>query len=184
MPGRLPGLFFKLVVSNMLDNTSSVLFPQARRRIAEMEPDALYPWDDFTDMMQTVAARLPRETLVSIGQSVVMQARDSYSKLGFMSLEQIMRDWGALFNSFIHGAPARDLVRTESFEPGRVAIVAGIAQPAALIEGYLRGVVELYGPATVTSCEVKPLIIGGANYNRIVLTWVENRAQAESSLQG
>ena len=184
MPGRLPGLFFKLVVSNMLDNTNVVLFPQVRRRIAEMEPDALYPWDDFTDMMQTVAAKLPRETLVSIGKGIVGQSRDSYAKLGFMSLEQILRDWGAVFNSFIHGAPARDLVRAESFQPGRVSIVAGIAQPAALIEGYLRGVVEVYGAATVTSCEVKPLIIGGANYNRIVLTWAENRTPAETSLQG
>ncbi|HSI06870.1 MAG: hypothetical protein ACAI38_23265 [Myxococcota bacterium] len=184
MPGRLPGLFFKLVVSNMLENTSSVLFPQVRRRIAEMEPEALYPWDDFTDMMQTVAARLPRETLVSIGKRLVSEARESYAKLGFMNLEQILSDWGALFNSFIHGAPARDLVRTESFQPGRVAIVAGIAQPAALIEGYLRGVIEVYGAATVTSCEVKPLIIGGANYNRFVLTWIESQPRAESSLQG
>ncbi len=183
MPGRLPGVFFKLVVSNMLENTGTVLFPQARRRIAEMQPDALYPWDDFTDLMQTVAARLPRETLVSIGERIIEEARDDFARLGFTGLEQIMKDWGALFNSFIHGAPARDLVRTESFQAGRVAIVAGIAQPEALIEGYLRGVIKVYGGATLTSLEIKPLIIGGANYNRFLLTWVENGALAESSLR-
>ena len=171
MPGRLAGRFFKLVVSNMLDNTSAVLFPQARRRIAEMQPDALYPWDDFTDLTQTIAAKLPSSTMVAIGQRIITESRESYLKSGFSSGEQILRDWGALFNGFIHGAPARDLVRTESFAPGRVAVIAGIAQPAALVEGYLRGVLEAYDGATVTNCEVTPLIIGGANYNRIVVSW-------------
>jgi hypothetical protein len=171
MPGRLPGMFFKLVLSNMTDNANEVLFPQARRRIAEMQPDALYPWDDFTDMMQNVAARLPEGTLVSIGHQIIAQGEDTYRKLGFDTVEKILRDWGALFNSVIQGAPARDLVRTESFQPGQVTIVAGIAQPAGLVEGYLRGVIEIFGHAAVTSCEVKPVIIGGATYNRLVVSW-------------
>jgi hypothetical protein len=64
-----------------------------------------------------------------------------------------------------------------------VSVVAGIAQPAELVEGYVRGVIEVYGPGTVTGCEVKPLIIGGTNYNRIVVTWTEDQPQTDSALQ-
>lgn len=171
MPGRLPGVFFKIVVASMLDSTDSVLFPQVRRRIADMQRDVMYSWDDYTDMMQTVSAKLPRETLVTIGSNLIKQSREDYAKLGFTTAESILKDWASLFNKFIHGAPARDLVRTEAFQPGRVVVVAGVAQPEAIIEGYLRGVIEGYTTAQVTSYESKPVLIGGANYNRIVMTY-------------
>lgn len=171
MPGRLPGRFFKLAVSNMLDDASTAVSSQVRRRIAEMQPDALYAWDDFTDLMQTIAAKLPPATLVAIGARIITESHAQYVERGFTTVEQVLGDWGALFNGFIHGAPARDLVRTESFAKGRVVVIAGIAQPASLVEGYMRGVVDAYQAGTVTSCEITPFISGGANYNRIVMTW-------------
>ncbi len=171
MPGRLPGMFFKIVVSSMLDNVDAVLFPQVRRRIADMQSDVMYSWDDYTDMMQTVSAKLPRRTLVEIGRNLITQSRADYDRRGFSTAESILKDWAALFNAFIHGAPARDLVRTESFQPGRVVLVAGVVQPEAIVEGYLRGVIESYTTSTVTSVETMPVVIGGANYNRIVMTW-------------
>jgi hypothetical protein len=169
MPGTIPGRVFKRVISAVVESPNASAVGHLVRRVAEMEPDARYSWDDYTDMMQTLAAKLPADALVDVGHRVIMQGQETI-RAGFTG-EQVMKDWGTLFNSSIHGAPARDLVRTESFESGRVSVVAGVAQPARIVEGYVRGVVDMFGLGQVTSCEITPVIIGGSSYHRLVLQW-------------
>jgi hypothetical protein len=171
MPGTIPGRVYKHVISAMLESISAPEFALLKRRLAEMDPELRYPWDDYTDLMQTLAAKLPAESLVNLGRHIITQGQERIRAGGFASGEQVMKDWGTLFNMDVRGAPARDLVRTESFEPGRVTVLAGIVQPAPLVEGYLRGIVDAFELGTVTSCDISSVIIGGASYNRLVLRW-------------
>lgn len=173
MPGRIPGSIFKIVIASLPPATSAKLFPKKVECIAEMDGAAWYLWDDYTDLMQTIAAKLPPEVVVEIGKDIIRAAKPQFIRDGFTSPEGLLKDWAALFNAYIHGAPSRDLVRTETYAPGRVVIIGGVAQPSSLVEGYLRAVVEELG-GTVTGLEVTQVILGGATYNRFVMTWVSH----------
>jgi hypothetical protein len=154
MSGSLPGVYFKLVIGNLL--SAQLMFPEYKQRIDSMEPQKAYPWDEYTKMMRDIAAKLPPTTIVLIGKKIVRESKGHFMSQGFGSAESILKDWGKLFSANIEGAPENDKVTTTEFAPGSVILKAGAAQPAKLVEGYMRGVVEMFG-GQVSLFETKTL---------------------------
>lgn len=168
MPGQLPGMYFKLVIGNLL--SAQLMFPEIRKRVEEMKPDQLQPWDEYTGMMQKLAASMPAATMVQVGKKIVRDSKAFFMSQGFDSAEKILADWGSLFTANITGAPARDLVKTLVYEPKDAVLLSGLVQPAALVEGYMRGVVEMFGHR-VTFFESGQVSQGGVDYNKLRIRW-------------
>lgn len=168
MPGQIPGLYFKAVMSSML--TSSALFPAHKQRIEAMNADALYAWDDYLSLLREIDAKLPANVVVGIGRKVMQQTKRVLEQQGFGSLDAIMRDWAKTFTANVQGAPSHDVMRTESYSPGHAVLLAGAAQPVAVIEGYARGAVEMFG-RWVASVEATQVRSGAHEFHRIAISW-------------
>jgi hypothetical protein len=161
-------MYFKLVIGNLL--SAQLMFPEIRKRVEEMPADQLQPWDEYTGMMQKLAASMPAATMVQVGKKIVRDSKAYFMSQGFDSTAKILGDWGSLFTANISGAPARDLVKTLAYEPKDAVLLSGIVQPAALVEGYMRGVVEMFGHR-VTFFEGSQVSQGGAEFNKLRIRW-------------
>jgi hypothetical protein len=161
-------MYFKLVIGNLL--SAQLMFPELQKRVDEMKPEELHEWDEYTGMMQKLAAAMPAATIVQVGKKIVRDSKAYFMSQGFDSAEKILGDWGKLFAANITGAPARDMVKTISFEGKDAVLLAGVAQPAALVEGYMRGVVEMFGHR-VSHFEATTINQGGVDYNKLRIRW-------------
>jgi hypothetical protein len=168
MPGQLPGMYFKLVIGNLL--SAQLMFPDLQKRIDAMRPDELHDWDEYTNMMQKLASVMPSGTIVQVGKKIVRDSKAFFMSQGFDSTEKILGDWGKLFAANIVGAPPRDMVKTTHFGPNEAVLLAGIAQPASLVEGYMRGVVEMFGHR-VSHFEATLVSLAGVEYNKLLIRW-------------
>lgn len=161
-------MYFKLVIGNLL--SAQLMFPDLQKRVEAMKPEQMHPWDEYTGMMQKLASSMPAATMVQVGKKIVRDSKSFFMSQGFDSTQKILSDWASLFAANISGAPAHDLVQTLSYEPGEAVLLAGIAQPAPLVEGYMRGVVEMFGHR-ITHFETTATTQGGASYNKLRVRW-------------
>jgi hypothetical protein len=161
-------MYFKLVIGNLL--SAQLMFPDIQKRVEEMPAESLQPWDEYTGMMQKLAASMPSGTIVQVGKKIVRDSKAYFMSQGFDSAEKILRDWGALFTANITGAPAKDLVKTLSYEPNSAVLLAGLVQPGPLVEGYMRGVVEMFGHR-VAQFQSARHSQSGIDYNRMHIRW-------------
>ena len=88
--------------------------------------------------------------------------------LGLLSMAAL-----AVMPACVVDAPPEDGVEVLEFEPGRAVLRFGVVQPAALIEGYIRGSALIYG-ATITSYEHERRVADdGKEYHFFTTTWVD-----------
>lgn len=169
MAGKLSGFYFKQVI-NALMNPNITLRKYAQH-IENMQDAEWYDWDEYIEIVNEIAKKLSTLVLENIGRDIVTQSKPLFEQQGFDSPDKILEDYYALFAANIKGAPVEDEVRTVQYEPGHVIIEAGLAQPAALVKGYLRGIVEMFDKEiqSFTCQEVKGS--RGFNVNRMELTW-------------
>jgi len=167
--GRIQGTYFKLVIGNLL--SVRILFPEYKRRIDGMSPTGLYPWAEYTAMMQAIARELPTETMVQVGKKIVKDSKAYFASQGFDTAERILGDWAALMAANVLDLPPDDLVQTQAFSQGSVVIVAGAAQPAALVEGYMRGVAEMFGHRVTRFAARSVVRPSGASANELQMSW-------------
>jgi hypothetical protein len=161
-------MYFKLVIGNLL--SAQLMFPEMRAKVDAMAPEAMHPWDEYTSMMRELAEALPATTLLQVGKKIVRESKGHFMSQGFGSADAILSDWAKLFEANIHGAPPRDLVRTVEHAPGMAVLLAGAAQPAALVEGYMRGVVEMFGHQ-VQELKVRAVKRRADSYNELRIRW-------------
>ncbi|GAK59273.1 hypothetical protein U27_06250 [Candidatus Vecturithrix granuli] len=169
MAGKLSGFYFKQVV-NALMNPNITLRKYAKH-IENMRDDGWYDWDEYIEIVNEIAQKLSPRVLENIGRDLVTQSKPLFVQQGFDTPDKILEDYYALFSANIKGAPAKDEVHTVSYEAGHAIIEAGLAQPTALVKGYLRGIVEMFDQQiqSFTCEEVKN--DKGFKVNRMELTW-------------
>ena len=143
MPGKLYGQFFKFVVNSML--TASTTFPEYKKRIDEMKDTEWYDWDEYCKIVQDITNKLGENVIKNVGQKIISQSKPVFVQQGFHTPESILKDYASFFNASVKDTPPLDSPRTIEFAPGSVKIEAGDVQPRALIEGYLRGIIKMYG---------------------------------------
>jgi len=150
MPGKLIGAFFKSVVNAML--MADILVPEVKARVAAMKDDEWYPWDDYTEMVNSLASKLSPMTLRKCGINLMRASEAFYRSHGFEKMDHQMARFDEGFKASVVDAPPEDGVEVVEFRPGFAVLRFGKVQPAALIEGYIRGSALIYG-ATITRLE-------------------------------
>jgi hypothetical protein len=137
MPGELSGGFFKPVVSALL--MAEVLFPEIKKRIDAMDVSAWYPWDEYIEVVNTIAAKLSDASLVKCGVNSVRHNKPFYEANGFHSMGDMMSMFGHAFNAAVRDAPDNERAHVLESSPNHVVLRFGIVQPRGLCEGYIRG---------------------------------------------
>lgn len=169
MPGKLSGFYFKQVVNALL-NPNMTLRKYAKH-IENMRDDGWYDWDEYVEIVNEIAQKLSPKVLENVGRDVVTRAKPLFVQQGFDTPDKILENYYALFSTNIKGAPAQDEVRTVQYEAGHAIIEAGLVQPAALVKGYLRGIVEMFDRQIQSFTCQEVHSSKGFRVNRIELTW-------------
>lgn len=168
MAGKIQGMYFKAVLGPLLG--AGLLMPEQKRRVDEMQERDWYDWDEYKALLAEVSSKLSPYAVTSIGFDLMVKSKDSFLEQGFDSAEKILSDWGAFFRQNVIGAPADDAPRTAQFTPGHVVIESGPAQPKAIVEGYIRGALHLFGKVPL-EVKVDDVADGRGGAYRLEVQW-------------
>ncbi|MCY1017071.1 hypothetical protein [Pyxidicoccus sp. MSG2] len=145
MAGQILGAYCRAVMSSMLDATATLLFPQHRKRIAEMKDDAWYPMEDYVRMIQDLHAKLGDTTMTALGQAAVQKTFHLTKAQGFDTLEKVFKDFNALSSAVVRNATPDEAVRTVSLTKDTVVMESESKVPPSLMVGYFRGLFFAFG---------------------------------------
>ena len=115
MPGKLIGAFFKSVVNAML--MADILVPEVKARVAAMKDDEWYPWDDYTEMVNSLASKLSPMTLRKCGINLMRASEAFYRSHGFEKMDHQMARFDEGFKASVVDAPPRTASRLSSSAP-------------------------------------------------------------------
>jgi hypothetical protein len=167
--GMVLGRYYRRVVTELLHAGSTPLAP-LEARVAALADAGEYPWAAFTADVASASEPIEHSELVAIGKRIVVASKPEFERWGFDSAEAILTDLDAPFGATIIDPPEHERMITAKYEPGYALFCAGAIHPAALFEGYLRGVVEMYG-GTVGDLACHAVNMDGHPMHLIELRW-------------
>jgi len=146
--GEILGVHFKALVASFV--TAAVREPEFQSAVAAMKPGDWYSWQLYVDMSRKLTKGIPHDAIVRVGKNNILRAKPMFVEQGFKSAEEILEDWGRVWNANLRNTPPEDLIVTRKYHPGAVVIEAGDAHVPGLIEGYMCGFVEAFGGRLLT----------------------------------
>ncbi len=172
MAGRVLGKHLRDVLGQLLVHSEASEASLAREHaaLAAVDPDSERPWDEFVASLRRVAATVRPALQVAAGERIVAAARPEFERWGFDTAEKILADFDAPFGASIIDAPDEQAVVTLKYEPGQAFLRAGAPLPPALIEGYLRGVLTMFG-AELVELARHDVALDGRPYHLFELRW-------------
>jgi hypothetical protein len=175
MAGRVLGKHFIDVIGQLLAHSEADAAVVARERaaIATLDPESERPWEEFTATLARVAESVRAPTLIEIGARIVAAAKPEFEAWGFDSAEKVLADWDGPFGASIIDAPEEQSVITIKYELGHAFLRAGAVLPAALIEGYVRGVIAMFG-AELAGLECHRVVMDGRPFHLFEVRWKAN----------
>lgn len=150
MAGQLLGAYFKAVIGSMLGASTTLLFPQQRKRIDSMRDDAWYEWDEYVAMAAEFHAKLGDLTLGAIGQSSALKTLPLSQAAGFDTLEKVFGNFDALTREVVRALPPAESIRTVLFTRDQVVLESDTRLPPALLTGVFRGFLLGFGKVVTT----------------------------------
>jgi hypothetical protein len=175
MAGRVLGKHFIDVIGQLLAHSEADADTIAREQaaIASIEPDSERPWEEFVATLARVAASVREAALVEVGTRLVTAAKPEFEAWGFDSAEKVLADWDAPFGASIIDAPEEQSVITIKYELGHAFLRAGAVLPAALIEGYVRGMTAMFG-AELVELHCHRVAMNGRPFHLFEVRWRSN----------
>ncbi|MDY7232212.1 hypothetical protein [Hyalangium rubrum] len=166
MAGQILGVYFKSIIGTMLASTTELLFPEHRRRIAEMQDDLWYPWEDYVQMTNDLHARLSDASLQAIGQATTVKTLPLNKAAGFDSVERVFRRFEALSADVIRGVPPEESLHTVSFTEDSAVLEGQTRLPIPLLLGFFRGILIGFGRVLLSE-----EVTQDGSTTRITLKW-------------
>lgn len=172
MAGRVLGKHYIDVVGQLLANSEADpgVLDRERSLLAAIDPESEQPWIEFVAAVSRIAESVRPRTMIEIGERIVAAAKPEFERWGFDSAEKVLADWDAPFGSSIIDAPEEQSVITIKYEFGHAFLRAGAVLPAALIEGYIRGVVAMFG-AELTELACHRVTMDESPFHLFELRW-------------
>lgn len=174
--GMVLGRYYRRVVTELLRAGAGVLDSSLDRsapleaRIAALADAGEYPWPAFTADVASASEPIGHKQLVAVGKRIVAASKAEFERWGFESAEAILTDLDAPFGATIIDPPEHERMITAKYQPGYALFCAGAIHPAALVEGYVRGIVEMYG-GTVGDLACHAVNMDGHPMHLIELRW-------------
>jgi hypothetical protein len=172
MAGWVLGKHFIDVVGPLLAHCEADPGSIARDQaaLARVDPASEQPWIEFVTLVARLAESVRPRALIEIGERIVAAAKPEFERWGFDSAEKMLADWDAPFGASIIDAPEEQSVITIKYEPGHAFLRAGAVLPAALIEGYIRGVITMFGDE-LTEFACHRVSMDGHPFNLLEVRW-------------
>jgi hypothetical protein len=147
MAGKVLGKYFSEVIGQLLSSSDAEASQIAREwsLLGGIDPEAERSWDEFLVTLARVAEHVRPRELIEVGQRIIQASKPDFERWGFDTADKILADWDAPFGAIILDAPEQQSVVTLKYQPGQAFVRAGAMLPAELIEGYLRGVLAMFG---------------------------------------
>jgi hypothetical protein len=168
MAGMVLGRYFRLVVTPLLHAGLGSTGLETRLRM--LEDEAEVPWDEFAQAVADAASSVTERELTAIGERIIQASKASFERWGFDSAEAMLTDLDAPFGALILDPPEHERLTTAKFEPGYAVFRIGTAHPGALLQGYLRGIVEVHG-GTVHTLARHLVQMDGQPYHLLEMRW-------------
>lgn len=172
MAGRVLGKHYLDVIGQLLAHSDAE--PSFRDRelsaLTTIDPEGERPWDEYIATVSRIAKSVRPRTLVEIGERIMAAHKPDFERWGFDSVEKMLSDWDAPFGAIIMDAPEEHIVLTIKYEPGQVYLRAGTVLPAALIEGYIRGVITMFG-AELGGLACHKVVMDGRPFHLFEVRW-------------
>lgn len=162
------GRYFKLVVTPLL--RAGPGSSELETRLDSLDDEQEYAWDEFAMTVDRVANRVGERELAAIGERIIRASKAEFERWGFDSAESMLTDLDAPFGAMILDPPEHERLTTAKYEPGYAVFRAGVAHPGALLQGYLRGIVEVHG-GTVHTIAHHLVHMDGQAYHLLELRW-------------
>lgn len=172
MAGYIYGRFFKSVVNALL--MADVLMPDVKARIDTMDDDTWYPWDEYTEIVGHIASILTPITLRKCGINLMKQNKEFYNSIGFTKMIHQMGGFEEGFNTSVKDAPPEDRVKVLESGDDYAMLRFGTVQPAALIEGYIRGSAIIYNAIITQLDHELRRSSEGHEYHHFSVRWIQN----------
>jgi hypothetical protein len=172
MAGRVLGKHFIDVIGQLLARSDADPRFIAREQavLAAVDPQSERPWEEFLAALTRVAVSVSDKTMIEIGERIVKAAKPEFERWGFNSVEKVLADWDAPFGASIIDAPEEHSVVTLKYEASHAFLRAGAVLPAPLIEGYVRGVVAMFG-AELTELACHRVVMDGRPFHLFEIRW-------------
>ncbi|MCP3135922.1 hypothetical protein [Pyxidicoccus xibeiensis] len=145
MAGEILGAYVKAVMSSMLSSTATLLFPQHRKRIDEMQNDVWYPLDEYVQMVNDLHAKLGDATMTALGQASITKTFQLTKAAGLDTLDKVFKDFSVTSKDVVRNGPPGDVVHTVSFTKDTVVLESETRLPPSLLIGYFRGLMFGFG---------------------------------------
>lgn len=168
MAGMILGRSFRQVVAPLVH--AGVGPRELHEQLDALDDETEVPWARFVSALQRAAASVRRRELVAIGKRIVQASKVEFERWGFDSAEALLTDLDAPFGAKFIDPPETDRLTTAKYEPGYALFRVGVVHPPALVEGYLRGIVETYG-GTVNDFACHEVTMEGQRYWLLELRW-------------
>lgn len=162
------GRYFKLVVTPLLHAGQGSAELEAV--VNTLEDEREYSWDEFALTVARAANCVDERELIAIGERIIRASKSEFERWGFDSAESMLTDLDAPFGAMILDPPEHERLTTAKYEPGYAVFRVGVAHPGALLQGYLRGIVEIHG-STVHALAHHLVHMDGQAYHLLELRW-------------
>lgn len=162
------GRYFKLVVTPLLHAGPGCSEVDARLDTIDDEQEV--PWEEFATTLARAADRVGERELIEIGERIIRASKSAFERWGFDSAESMLTDLDAPFGAMILDPPEHERLTTAKYEPGYAVFRVGVGHPGALLQGYLRGIVEVHG-GTVNTLDRHLVHMDGQAYHLLELRW-------------
>lgn len=175
MAGRVLGKHLIDVSGQLLAHSEAdpTVIAREQAAIAAVDPESERPWEEFTATLSRIAESVPAAALVEVGAQIVAANKAEFEGWGFDSAEKVLADWDAPFGASIIDAPEEQSVITLKYELGHAFLRAGVVLPAALIEGYVRGVITMFG-AELVELGCHRVVMEGRPFHLLEVRWRSN----------
>jgi hypothetical protein len=175
MAGRVLGKHYRELVDQLLVHSQAepAFIAGVQAELEAIDPDTERPWAEYTATLAKVADTVRRQALVTAGQAIVRRAKPEFEAWGFDTAEKVLADWDAPFGSMIIDAPEEQSVITLKYQVGQAYLRAGAVLPAPLIEGYIRGVLEVFG-GELLELACHRVAMDGLRYHLFEVRWRAN----------
>ena len=185
MAGRVLGKHFTDVIGQLLAHSEADAATIAREQagIHSIDPESECPWEAFVATLARVAESVREPTLIELGTRIVTAAKPEFEAWGFDSAEKVLADWDAPFGASIIDAPEEESVITIRYELGHAYLRAGAVLPAALIEGYVRGTIAMFG-AELAELNCHRVVMDGRPFHLFEVRWRSNPVPRVIARQG
>lgn len=170
--GKIRGAYQFFITQKILDAVGAEKLPRYFRILKNARDlkDQWYSWEGFCQLLTEVAELTSEDQLRSIGVKTMMALKDGFVSAGFTSLDAVIQNYNPLLKKNTKQMKALELPKTLQFEPGFALIEMSASRPKALIEGYLIGLVQMFG-RQVISIKAEPIRRGDFSGYKYELRW-------------